>query len=51
MKLILVWWIVSPHHMQQLHFEYFKSEVACYEAGEAIPAPTNKIVRWHCSEE
>ena len=52
MKWILVWWIVNPHHSQVLHMERgFPSEAKCIEYGASIPAPVNKIVRWHCSLE
>jgi hypothetical protein len=50
MKWILVWWVISPGHSQQLHFEHFESQRACEVYAGAIPVH-NTAIRWRCSEE
>jgi hypothetical protein len=52
MKWILVWWVISPGHSQVLHLERgFESEQKCQTYAAALPAPVNKVIRWHCSLE
>lgn len=52
MKWMIIWWVIHPGHSQLMRMERgFPSESACKDYGAQLQAPTNKVIRWHCSLE
>lgn len=52
MKWMIVWWVIHPGHSQLMHTQRgFPSESVCRDYGAQLQAPTNKVIRWHCSLE
>ena len=52
MKYILIWWIINPHHYQNVHtVRGFASQTECAERGALLRASTAEPFYYHCSLE
>jgi hypothetical protein len=50
-KYLLVWWIIHPYHIQNVHVEHGEGTLEqCEIRGAHIPV-VNGVVRWHCTRE